>query len=87
MPQFEYDPKKSQRNLVKHDIDFEVAQALWDDLYRVEIQARSTTELRFLVIGKVQGKHWAAIITYRGQTIRIISVRRARDNEVSLYES
>lgn len=32
-------------------------------------------------------KYWAAIITYRGQAIRIISVRRARDNEVSLYES
>ena len=83
---FEYDPNKSQKNNLKHGIDFEEAQQLWSDSYRVEVEARSTTEPRFLVIGKIQDKHWSAIVTYRGETIRIISVRRARKNEVELYE-
>jgi uncharacterized protein len=85
--EFEYDPVKSQSNKLKHGIDFEEAQSLWSDVERVEIQAISTTEPRVMVIGKLQQKHWSAIVTYRNQIIRIISVRRSRDSEVALYES
>lgn len=44
-------------------------------------------EPRYLVIGLINGKHWSAVITYRGANIRLISVRRARTEEVVLYES
>jgi uncharacterized DUF497 family protein len=84
---FEYDPFKSQANLKKHGIDFEHAQALWEDVNRLEIPARTEDERRYLVIGMIEQKCWSAIITYRGQNIRIISVRRSRIEEVSLYES
>jgi len=84
---FEYDPVKSESNLAKHGIDFETAQALWDDLDLLEVPARTVDEPRFLVIGKVNNKHWAGVITYREGHIRIISVRRARIEEVELYES
>ena len=84
--QFEYDPNKSQSNSAKHGINFETAKLLWHEQYRVELQAISAVEPRFLVIGKIKGKYWSAIITYRGTNVRIISVRRSRDNEVSLYE-
>ena len=84
---FEYDPVKSQSNLSKHRIDFEEAQLLWQDIYRIELQANSMVEPRSIIIGKIAGKHWSAIVTYRDETIRIISVRRARQSEVSLYES
>jgi uncharacterized DUF497 family protein len=87
MRKFEYDSQKSQSNQIKHGIDFESAQELWEDPYRVELQALSSIESRFLVIGKIKNKHWSAIITYRNRSIRIISVRRARDSEVLLYES
>jgi uncharacterized DUF497 family protein len=87
MMQFEYDLDKSQSNKVKHGVDFEEAQELWCDVYRVELQAQSVTEPRFMIIGKMQGKHWSAIVTYRGAMIRIISVRRSRESEVNLYES
>jgi len=83
---FEYDPEKSQRNQLKHGLDFEQAQRLWDDPRRIEIQAISTTEPRFIVIGQIAGKHWSAIITYRSNVIRLISVRRSRSEEVELYE-
>ena len=84
---FEFDPKKSEKNMQKHGIDFFQAQALWDDPELLEIPARTEDEPRFLVVGKIRGKHWAGIITYRGEKIRIISVRRAREEEVELYES
>ena len=84
---FEYDPAKSTENRRKHGIDFEDAQRLWADPEVVEIPARTSDELRWLLIGKIDEKHWSAIITRRGENIRLISVRRSRDEEVALYES
>jgi uncharacterized protein len=84
---FEYDPDKSAENKRKHGIDFEQAQKLWADARLVEIPARTTDETRWLFIGKINEKHWSAIITRRGENIRLISVRRSRDEEVAIYES
>jgi uncharacterized DUF497 family protein len=84
---FEYDERKSQSNLKKHGINFVEAQELWNDPYLVEIPARTTDEVRFLVIGKIQEKHWSAVVTPRDGNIRIISVRRSRTEEVAIYES
>jgi uncharacterized DUF497 family protein len=39
------------------------------------------------VIGQIAGKHWSAVVTYRGETIRLISVRRSRAREVEAYEN
>ena len=84
---FEYDPRKSEANKKKHGIDFVAAQSLWDDPHLIEIPARTTDESRVLVIGKLGDSHWSGVITYRGDNIRIISVRRARREEVAIYES
>jgi uncharacterized protein len=84
---FEYDSKKSQINREKHGIDFDAAQALWTDEDRLEIPAKTLDEPRYIVIGKIGGKYWSAVITYRGEKVRIISVRRSRDEEIELYES
>jgi len=87
MEMFEFDENKSEANLAKHGIDFIDAQLLWKDPNLLEIPAKTLDEPRFLLIGKIQGKHWSAVITYRDETIRIISVRRSRTEEVNLYES
>jgi uncharacterized protein len=87
MKSFEYDENKSQSNLAKHGIDFVEAQKLWDDPQRLEIPARLQEEPRTLILGKIDEKHWSAIITDRPPNIRIISVRRSRPNEVELYEN
>ena len=71
----------------KHGIDFHTAQGLWNDSDLVEIPAKTIDEPRSIVIAMLDGKHWSGVITYRGSTIRIISVRRARKSEVELYES
>jgi hypothetical protein len=84
---FEFDPDKSLLNRKKHGIDFDEAQFLWDDENRLEIPAKTMDEPRYLVIGLINGKFWSAVITYRGENVRIISVRRSRDEEMKLYES
>jgi len=85
--EFEFDPQKSDSNKIKHGIDFNEAQELWDDPDLIEIPVRTSDEPRYLVIAKISGKHWSGVITYRGEKIRIISVRRSRKEEVDLYES
>ena len=84
---FEFDKGKSKANLDKHGIDFLQAQVLWDDPDLLEIPAQTVDEPRFLVIGTIESKHWSAVVTYRDERIRIISVRRSRVEEVRLYES
>ena len=84
---FEFDESKNQANLSKHGINFIDAQLLWNDPMLLEIPAKTEDEPRFLVIGLINGKHWSAILTYRGKNIRLISVHRSRTEEVALYES
>ena len=85
--EFEFDKNKSEINKQKHGIDFYEAQKLWDDTDFIEIPVNTSDEPRFLVIGKISGKHWSGIITYRTEKIRIISLRRSRREEVDIYES
>jgi uncharacterized DUF497 family protein len=87
MIQFEFDEDKSQSNLKKHGIDFYAAQELWNDPDLLEIKALSEDEPRYLVIGRIMTNHWSAVITYRSDKIRLISVRRSRTKEVEIYES
>jgi uncharacterized DUF497 family protein len=87
MHSFEFDTAKSETNHLKHGIDFVDAQKLWNDPMLLEIPAKTNDEPRYLVIGSIDGKHWSAVITYRGANVRLISVRRARTEEVALYES
>lgn len=85
--EFEFDPKKSSDNEKKHGIDFNQAQALWDDPDLVEVPVKTGDEPRFVVIGRISGKLWSGVITYRGERTRIISIRRSRKEEVEIYES
>lgn len=87
MYSFEFDAAKSESNRTKHGIDFVEAQILWNDPMLLEIPAKTDDEPRYLVIGSIDGKHWSAVITYRGTNVRLISARRARAEEVALYES
>jgi uncharacterized DUF497 family protein len=87
MLEFEFNERKSQANKKKHGIDFNEARALWEDADRAEIPAKTIDEERYLLIGAISDKYWSAIFTYRGEKVRIISVRRSRKEEVEIYES
>ena len=79
--EFEWDDKKSVSNKTKHGIDFNAAIELWNDDNRVEIETSYPDEDRHILIGKIGDKLWTAIFTWRGNTYRIISVRRSRKKE------
>lgn len=85
--QFEFDSQKSELNKIKHGIDFAVAQQLWEDPAHLVIPARTSDEPRYLLIGRISGKNWSAVFTVRADVVRIISVRRSREEEIELYES
>jgi len=86
-PVFEYDEAKSRANLAKHGIDFVTAQQLWNDENAIGGELKSVDEPRLIHIGMLSGKAYSAIYTYRGDKIRLISVRRARIKEVQKYEA
>lgn len=85
--ELEFDPQKSKLNKTKHGIDIKQAQKLWDDPDCISFPARSEDEPRFALLAMLKGKLWVAFYTCREEKIRIISTRRARTNERSLYES
>ena len=84
---FEFDPLKSAANLAKHGIDFEEAQALWDDEALTVTAAKTEEEPRWLAVGRIGRRHWTAVYTLRDGAVRIISVRRARGDEIDAYQS
>jgi len=65
----------------QNGINFRQAEVIWDDPWRTVIEAstsRGTTV--------PDNRHWTAIWTPRDGNIRIISVRRARNEEIDRYE-
>jgi len=84
--EFEFDPAKTVANKQKHGIDFEEAQALWNDPNVLEAPARPMDEPRYLAIGMIGARYWSAIVTKRAEKIRVISMRRARQSEIERYE-
>ncbi|MCH6200294.1 BrnT family toxin [Aquiflexum sp. LQ15W] len=84
---FEFDHYKSELNRIKHGIDFNQAQLLWDDPNRIVIPAKTVDEKRYLLIAKFNQSIWSAIFTIRKDMTRIISVRKSRENERAIYYS
>lgn len=81
---FEWDEAKSRINRVKHGISLAEACVLWDEAV-LEAESNHPGESRKIAVGKIGGKFWTVIFTIRGETIRLISARRSRDNEKHAY--
>ena len=86
MVQFEFDPDKSRSNKLKHGIDFEQAQELWNFPGLVVRSDRGDEERFARIAPTADGILWTAAFAKREDKIRIISVRRARKEEKELYE-
>jgi len=61
-------------------------QAWWLDDSLVEFVDCRDDEPCYVVAGMIGCKHSSAVIAYRDDRIRPISVRRSRDKEAALYE-
>ena len=82
----EYDPEKSRKNAAKHGLDSVAGQALWEDSGLLVLHSRYPEESRYLAIGQIGDLHWTAVFTERGERVRLISIRRSRQEERNLYE-
>jgi len=86
---FEWDPEKAKRNAAKHGVSFEEAVTVFTDrLALTEYDAdHSHNEDRFLTLGTSIVRRLIVVgHTDRGDTIRIISARRATRQERLSYE-
>ena len=84
---FEWDERKRLANIVKHRLDFADAVFILDSEKVLRLPARPAgDEVRHRAIGLVRGIPVAVIYTERGDAIRVISMRRARDDERQLLD-
>jgi hypothetical protein len=84
---FEWDDAKAASNLAKHKVSFEAARQAFRDVFAVEREDTTERhdELRFTLLGMVDGRILFVAYTMRGDRIRIISAREAQPYERRLY--
>jgi len=86
---FSWDTNKSASNKEKHGIDFDQSKEVFDDNNAIVDKGKTVDgEERWITIGKTLKLFIIAVVfTIRDATIRIISARQARKNEIKEYLS
>jgi len=87
---FEWDERKRAGNLTKHGVDFIRGCRVWEENARgiiVQDTHRNYGEPRFQAFGLVDGVLLMVAFTRRGKSCRIISARRASENEREAYDT
>ena len=85
---FAWDPAKARSNLTKHGISFSDVETAFYDQYAISMpDPGASAEERFVLVGMdALGTIVVVVYTYRGDSIRIISARRATKSERKSYE-
>lgn len=84
--EFEWDEEKRLKVLDKHGVDFvKAVQVFRTD--HVVMAARSEEEPRFAATACLNGEWYTVIFTVRGDVRRLITARKARENERRAYRS
>ena len=88
MNSIEWDWEKAQTNLKKHGVAFAEAVSVLEDEYALTIEDENPQERRFITLGiNSSGRLLCVVYAYRGETIRIISARRATAREYKEYKA
>jgi uncharacterized DUF497 family protein len=86
MSQFEWDETKRLKNIERRDLDFLTARLIFDGRPVMTAPSRYADEVRFVSTAVLtDGKVYAVVWTWRFESRRIISFRRARDGEERAY--
>ena len=92
MIKFEWDEAKAASNLKKHQVSFEEAKSIFFDEFGIQFydEENSHKEERFLMLG-MSSEAKLLIVCHcerdHGETIRIISARKATKREGTFYRS
>jgi uncharacterized DUF497 family protein len=82
---FTWDENKRIANLKKHGLDLSDSVRLFDGRFTHTYPSRRDNEARFVTVGIIDDVFVAIIWTQRDDTIRLISMRRARHGEKRAY--
>ena len=86
--QFSYDATKDQANIEKHGVSLGLATELdWDSLFALEDTRKEYGEARFIGFALLSERLYCVVFTDRGESRRIISLRKANDKEKMFYVS
>ena len=84
---FTFDPEKSARNIAERGLSFDLVERLeWVTARTVEDTRRDYGETRLQVLALLDGRLYAAVVTPRGEDLRVISFRRANRRETERYD-
>ena len=85
--EFQWDENKSRANLRKHGLSFEDANiAFTGDTVTFPDDRSDYGEKRYITLGDLVGRVVVIVHTLRGETIRIISMRKANGREKKIYQ-
>ncbi|KRT75041.1 MAG: hypothetical protein XU12_C0001G0237 [Deltaproteobacteria bacterium CSP1-8] len=85
--EFRWDEKKNRENLQKHGLSFEDAHLVFVGETVTFLDDRiDYGEKRYITLGELLGRVAVIVHTLRGETIRIISMRKANGREKKIYQ-
>ncbi|WP_216089007.1 BrnT family toxin [Aequoribacter fuscus] len=86
--EFQWDKRKSDKCFIERGFDFAYAAYVFADSDRIvqKDERFNYGEERYEVIGCIEGRLFVVVFTPRGQSIRLISARKANQKEVKRYE-
>jgi uncharacterized DUF497 family protein len=85
--EFQWDEKKSRKNLRKHGLSFEDAHLVFDGDTVTFLDDRiDYGEKRYITLGELAGRAVVIVHTIRGEMIRIISMRKANAREKKIHQ-
>jgi uncharacterized protein len=80
----EFDPAKDAANIAKHGVSLSLASA-FEFRAVVKDERGDYGENRFNAFGAIEAVTYCMTFTLRGESIRVISLRRARAKEYDRY--
>jgi uncharacterized DUF497 family protein len=87
--EFEYDPAKDEANRFKHGLPLAFAERIFGSEHHVIIASHRSIdgEDRFKAMAPIDGRLFTAVHVWRGEVVRLISVRRSNPGERRDYDS
>ena len=83
----EFDPAKDAVNVAKHGVSMALAERIcWPDVLCMPDSRRDYGELREIGFAVIDERLYVVVFVQRGDTMRIVSLRKANRREVKLYD-
>lgn len=81
-----WDETKNAANVAKHGLSFEAVYSFdWTIDVIIDRSRHEDGEKRYAAVGTLYGKLHTVIFTWRGDDVRIISLRRSNTKEERIY--